>query len=115
MLNTGGTIDCSAHGVPVPEITWHSLSGGTNDLSHRWRPLRPNPSPTYESQISPLFRVLTHNNSLSFRAFSPSEFQHHVHDAFYRCQARSESGVALSRRVRVRAGKYHLILNHTKK
>ena len=63
----------------------------------------------YPSQTSqPLIHVLTHNSSLHFRPFSPSEYQQNIHDAFYRCQARSESGIAISRRVRVRAGELEM-------
>ena len=73
----------------------------------------PNPrDQMYPSQTSqPLIHVLTHNSSLHFRPFSPSEYQQNIHDAFYRCQARSESGVAISRRVRVRAGESKININ----
>ena len=75
-------------------------------MSPTWKPLQLNQKESYMSKISqtPLLQVLTHNNSLHFRPFSPSEFQHNVHDTYYRCRAMSESGIALSRRVRVSAG-----------
>ena len=111
-LSLGGTIDCSAHGVPAPKISWNTMGHLTGNLHPSWKPLKRNPAPTYNPSISSpaLHHVLQHNNSLHFRAFSTSEFDPNIHDSFYRCMATSESGVALSRRVRVRAGDvFHFI------
>ena len=105
-ISLGGTIDCSAHGVPAPKISWHTMGHLTGNLNPSWKPLKRNQAQTYNPSISSpaLHHVLQHNNSLHFRAFSTSEFDPNIHDSFYRCMATSESGVALSRRVRVRAG-----------
>ena len=84
----------------------------TGNLHPSWKPLKRNRPQTYNPSISSpaLHHVLQHNNSLHFRAFSTSEFDPNIHDSFYRCMATSESGVALSRRVRVRAGDvFHFI------
>ena len=84
----------------------------TGNLNPSWKPLKRNQAQTYNPSISSpaLHHVLQHNNSLHFRAFSTSEFDPNIHDSFYRCMATSESGVALSRRVRVRAGDvFHFI------
>ena len=111
MFILGGTIDCSAHGVPVPEINWHALGDRVREINPSWKPLPYRRDQSFPSHVSqPLIQVLTHNNSLHFRPFSPSEYQQNVHNTFYRCHARSESGVAISRRVRVRAGEFNMIL-----
>ena len=96
-------MDCLAHGVPVPEISWYLFSGLSKKLIDR--KVVVNQDPKYTTEVTPLFHVLSHNKSLYFRPFSPSEFRQDIHDTLYQCRATSESGIALSRRVRVKAGK----------
>ena len=84
------------------------MEGHGREIIHLWKQLPYQREQAYSSHgPKPLMQVLSHNNSLHFRPFSASEYQQNIHDIFYRCQAKSESGVAISRRVKVRAGKFH--------
>ena len=60
----------------------------------------------YNQSSDPLLEVLAHNRSLRFRPFAPSEYNSDIHSAEYQCQARSESGATLSRKVTVTSGKF---------
>lgn len=104
-------MDCSAHGIPAPRVSWHLLP--QDELAHPQlfqgggaaasggTPL----SLISIGHHSNLLSVLPHNNSLSFRAFSASDYDPKIHSATYQCKAVSESGVTLSRPVKVTAGK----------
>ena len=96
----GGVLDCSAHGVPAPTIKWFSVRAGPENRK----------SLVFATNASDnLLQVLPHNHSLRFRPFAPSEFNSDIHSGHYQCQARSESGITLSRKVHVNAGKLKTI------
>ncbi|XP_068083883.1 cell adhesion molecule Dscam1 [Anabrus simplex] len=82
--SSGGRIDCSAHGSPPPQLEWLLADG----------------SPV--SAIPDLRRVYP-NGSLEFLPFPAERYRHDVHTAMYRCRARNQVGLILSRDVHVRA------------
>ena len=92
-------MDCTAFGVPSPQITWLLLDSNSiktpKDLSSA-KELEAN---------GILWQVLPHNNSLKFRAYSADEYSPGVHKASYVCRASSESGIILSRSVNVKSGR----------
>ena len=76
----GGTLDCAAHGVPPPSVTWVSASAEEESgLGGRGRAARLD---------GDLARVLPHNNSLWFRPFHAAEFRPEVHEAKFRWVAK---------------------------
>ena len=91
----GGILDCSAHGIPSPRISWLWVK------NHQSQNVVTNQD---------LVQVLPHNNSLKFRPFTPSDFDSKIHSATFQCKAESESGTTLSRKVKVEAGKNHIIV-----
>ena len=95
----GGVIDCSAHGVPSPVINWFLVRRNQMKITV-------NSIVNYNQSSDPLLEVLAHNRSLRFRPFAPSEYNSDIHSAEYQCQARSESGATLSRKVTVTSGKF---------
>ena len=88
----GVVLDCAAHGVPSPTITWQEDSG---------QPVSSGAAPGETGFL----QVLAHNNSLWIRPFPAHLYRPSIHQAGYRCLATSESGRVLSRRVRVKAGR----------
>ena len=91
-------MDCTAFGVPSPEITWLRLDSNTIDTPKdllNAKELEAN---------GKLWHILPHNNSLKFRAYSANEYSPEIHKAFYVCRASSESGTILSRSVNVKSG-----------
>ena len=87
-LSAGGILDCAAHGIPAPEITWRTDRG---EVIPR-------------SGAGPFRQVLPHNHSLWLRPFDAHSYRTDVHAAGYQCVARSQSGTVVSRTARVRAG-----------
>ena len=86
--SAGGILDCAAHGIPAPEITWRTDRG---EVIPR-------------SGAGPFRQVLPHNHSLWLRPFDAHSYRTDVHAAGYQCVARSQSGTVVSRTARVRAG-----------
>ena len=99
-LLSGGILDCTAFGVPPPQITWLRLLN-SNSIKTSKDLLS---SKELEANGA-LWQVLPHNNSLKFRPYSPSEYNPEIHKASYVCRASSESGTVLSRAVHVKSGK----------
>jgi hypothetical protein len=83
--STGGRLDCTARGSPMPAVHWMLADG------------------TPANSIAGL-RYQLPNGSLTFPAFSAAEFRPDVHRAVYRCVASNALGRVLSRDVRLRAG-----------
>ena len=84
----GGILDCAAHGIPAPEITWRTDKG---EVIPR-------------SGAGPFRQILPHNHSLWLRPFPSHSYRTDVHAVGYQCVARSQSGAVVSRTARVRAG-----------
>ncbi|XP_059078554.1 cell adhesion molecule Dscam2-like [Tigriopus californicus] len=82
--DTGGILDCSAHGIPSPRIIWQTADG-------------------QHLVETTLREVLPQNHSLWFRPFPMPEFKPEIHHKSYRCLAVSESGTTVSRTVKVKA------------
>ncbi|XP_072160841.1 cell adhesion molecule Dscam1 [Bemisia tabaci] len=82
--DTGGRVDCAAHGNPPPDIEW-TLGDGTPAVA------------------IPGLRTSFPNGTLLFPPFSAENYRHDVHTAIYRCKARNLAGIALSRLVYIRA------------
>ncbi len=91
-------MDCAAHGVPAPTVTWHSEHDDLIDNSN-----------SNNNNNEPLVMVLPHNGSLHFRPFHAREFRPQVHAAAYWCRAQSQSGAIVSPRVKVRAGEFNQV------
>lgn len=85
---SGGILDCAAHGIPAPEITWRTDKG---EIIPR-------------SGAGPFRQILPHNHSLWLRPFPSHSYRTDVHAAGYQCVARSQSGAVVSRTARVKAG-----------
>ena len=83
---TGGVLDCVVGGTPYPKVTWRFDRGVTHTTD--------------------LYTVLPHNRSLHFRPFHANEFDPAIHGSAVRCQAESQSGKIISRRIAVKAGKH---------
>ena len=100
-LISGGILDCTAYGVPPPQITWLRYDPGLESP-----PLTELTSGVQAGGLSnaALWQILAHNNSLKFRSFSASDYNPTVHKAAYVCRASSESGIILSRIVNVKSG-----------
>ncbi len=98
-------MDCAAYGVPAPRVVWRAEPPGGAGFV-----LRPGGGDQHQHHEAalPLVEVLPHNNSLRFRPFHAREFDPSVHSAGFRCEARSQSGAVLARRVRVKAGRWKL-------
>ncbi|XP_066996259.2 cell adhesion molecule Dscam2 [Anabrus simplex] len=81
---TGGRLDCSARGSPLPTVKWLLADGSPAGGIARLR---------YQAS----------NGSLIFPPFSAAEFRLDVHRAVYRCMASNTLGKVLSRDVKLRA------------
>lgn len=81
--SSGARLDCTAHGVPPPRITWRSTDG----------------SPV--SDVPRLRKVLS-NGTVLFPPFKAEDYRQDVHANVYVCVAANVVGVAVSREVNVR-------------
>ena len=111
---SGGILDCTAYGVPPPQITWLRYDPGLETpplteltFSSNYGSASSNAGPPGLSNAA-LWQILAHNNSLKFRSFSASDYNPTVHKAAYVCRASSESGIILSRIVNVKSGEKKL-------
>ncbi len=82
----GGTLDCAAHGVPPPSVTWVSASAEEEENGLGGRGGR---AARLDGDLA---RVLPHNNSLWFRPFHAAEFRPEVHEAKFRWAAKQSPG-----------------------
>lgn len=83
--SSGAVIQCSAHGVPPPSISWFTKEGlPVPDL--------------------PGLRYVRPDGSLVFAPFPAEAYSAEIHGTVYRCQASNRLGTALSRDCIVRAG-----------
>ncbi|KAF4525156.1 hypothetical protein B566_EDAN014773, partial [Ephemera danica] len=82
--SSGGWLDCSAAGSPVPTVTWLSADGGP------------------ASDVPGVRRALG-NGTLVLLPFPAAAFRQDVHATSYRCLAENVAGRVLSRAVHVRA------------
>ena len=85
---SGGILDCAAHGIPAPEITWRTDKG---EVIPR-------------SGAGPFRQILPHNHSLWLRPFPSHSYRTDIHAVGYQCVARSQSGAVVSRTAKVKAG-----------
>ncbi|XP_042239240.1 Down syndrome cell adhesion molecule-like protein Dscam2 isoform X3 [Homarus americanus] len=83
---TGAALHCSAHGNPMPTVSWVVGEAG----------LQPASTLVGVREILP-------NGSLIFLPFSPRSYRQDVHASTYRCLASSSVGKIVSRTVTVRA------------
>ncbi|XP_069938509.1 cell adhesion molecule Dscam2-like [Cherax quadricarinatus] len=83
---TGAALHCSAHGNPMPMVSWVVGEAG----------LQPATTVVGVREILP-------NGSLIFLPFSPRSYRQDVHASSYRCLASSSVGRIVSRTVTVRA------------
>ena len=97
----GGILDCTAFGVPSPQITWLRLQENSDRIETLEDLLK---AKELEANGA-LWQVLAHNNSLKFRSYSSEDYSSEVHKASYVCKASSESGTILSRSVNVKSGR----------
>ncbi|CAM1303008.1 Uncharacterised protein g3434 [Pycnogonum litorale] len=89
-MNTAGkTLDCSAHGVPDPEISWYTSSLDGQE---------------YKATDVASIRRLYKNGSMVFMSFRSDQYIGNVHSAIYRCSASNVHGRIVSSPVSVRAG-----------
>lgn len=88
---SGGWLDCSATGTPMPTIDWIS-----------W------PDSTSVGDVPALRKVLR-NGTLALLPFSAEKYRQDIHNTIYRCSASNSIGRIISKDVQVRAGefKYH--------
>jgi hypothetical protein len=91
--SSGGWLDCSATGNPLPIVDWMSLDG---------TPL----------QEVPGLRRSLRNGTLVLMPFPAELYRQDVHSAVYRCSASNSLGTIVSRDVHVRAGMFdtHLLI-----
>ncbi|KAG1665359.1 Down syndrome cell adhesion molecule [Nymphon striatum] len=83
-LNTlGAVIDCSAHGVPDPQITWYHSGKVVSAF--------------------PELLLLPTNGSLIFAPFTNDNYKQDIHAGVYICHASNMHGKIVSRPVNVRA------------
>ena len=94
-------MDCTAFGVPSPQITWLRLQENSDRIETLEDLLK---AKELEANGA-LWQVLAHNNSLKFRSYSSEDYSSEVHKASYVCKASSESGTILSRSVNVKSGR----------
>ena len=94
-------MDCTAFGVPSPQITWLRLQENSDRIETLEDLLK---AKELEANGA-LWQVLAHNNSLKFRPYSSEDYSSEVHKASYVCKASSESGTILSRSVNVKSGR----------
>nr|XP_053630364.1 cell adhesion molecule Dscam2-like [Cherax quadricarinatus] len=94
---TGAALHCSAHGNPMPMVSWVVGEAG----------LQPATTVVGVREILP-------NGSLIFLPFSPRSYRQDVHASSYRCLASSSVGRIVSRTVTVRAasGKFVYLTFH---
>nr|CAD7393255.1 unnamed protein product [Timema cristinae] len=81
---SGGRIDCSAKGNPMPNVEW--LGGDKLAVS-----------------TIPGIRLVRSNGSIIFPPFDAEAFRQDVHWAVYRCVASNSVGSIVSRDITVRA------------
>uniref|UniRef100_T1JA71 Down syndrome cell adhesion molecule-like protein Dscam2 n=1 Tax=Strigamia maritima TaxID=126957 RepID=T1JA71_STRMM len=82
---TGVSINCTAHGIPEPLVTWVRTDG------------------SLVSTVPSLRRVMA-DGSLVFPPFNADEYRAEVHTATYKCMASNKLGTVVSRDVNVKAG-----------
>uniref|UniRef100_T1JCP3 Down syndrome cell adhesion molecule-like protein Dscam2 n=1 Tax=Strigamia maritima TaxID=126957 RepID=T1JCP3_STRMM len=83
--STGASVECSAHGNPLPVVQW--IHAATS------LPV------TNVSQL----RLVLPNATLVFPPFGADHYQAEVHSSVYRCRAANLHGTIISRAVQVRA------------
>jgi len=110
--SSGGRLDCRASGAPTPTVRWEVVGSGSPGAPSG-TPRAPGGAPGAPGGAPPRSSVLEvtglryqmRNGSLVFPPFSAADFRSDIHGATYRCVAESAAGVALSRDVKLRAGK----------
>ena len=83
--STGGSLTCSAHGLPTPRLTW---------VDGKEQPVRTVPG----------LRHVLENGTLIFPPFPPQDYDSSIHEQEYRCVISNSAGTVVSRQARVRAG-----------
>jgi len=82
--STGGSLTCSAHGLPTPRLTW---------VDGKEQPVRTVPG----------LRHVLENGTLIFPPFPPQDYDSSIHEQEYRCVITNTAGTIVSRQARVRA------------
>lgn len=81
--SSGGRLNCSAHGIPAPRVSWRSSDGsGVDDV--------------------PRLRSVLGNGTILFPPFRAEDYRQDVHANVYVCVATNSVGVIVSRDVHVR-------------
>ncbi|KAG1654824.1 Down syndrome cell adhesion molecule-like protein Dscam2 [Nymphon striatum] len=86
--NDGAVIDCLAHGVPDPEISWHRQNG-IEEL--------------VQVENIQSFLDIYRNGSLVIHRFANDRYRQDIHAAVYRCVASNKHGRIISHAVSVKA------------
>ncbi|KAK3921049.1 Down syndrome cell adhesion molecule-like protein Dscam2 [Frankliniella fusca] len=87
--SSGGRLDCRGGGSPPPAVQWTLSDGGA--------------APTVSG-----LRYQLPNGSLVFPPFAAADFRPDVHRASYRCVLSSALGRAITRDVRLTAGRIRI-------
>lgn len=87
--NSATTIECSAHGDPIPNLSWIHKGGGAVETIQDLREVFP-------------------NGTMLFYSFRSEDFRPDIHTVPYRCVASNSLGSIISRLVHVRA----VVLQH---
>ncbi|KAG1650334.1 Down syndrome cell adhesion molecule [Nymphon striatum] len=86
--NDGAVIDCLAHGVPDPEISWHRQNG-IEEL--------------VQVENIQSFLDIYRNGSLVIHRFANDRYRQDIHASVYRCVASNQHGSIISHAVSVKA------------
>ena len=83
--NTGGSLACSAQGIPNPRLSW--VDGQENVV-----------------RTVPGLRHVLENGTIIFPPFPAGGYDASIHQQGYRCTASSSAGTVVSRMARIRTG-----------